>query len=69
MKVKNIYEEEFDVQVGDSVGFKSDIEQSGKVVRINSQWAVLENKNGFIGEYIGGDTITDVPTERLWKEE
>jgi hypothetical protein len=68
MKVTNIYEEEFEVQVGDWVGFKSDIEQSGKVIRINSQWAVLENKDGFIGEYIGGDTITDVPTERLWKK-
>ena len=50
------------VKIGDWVGFKSDIEQSGQIVEIKQSYMgaslVLENKSGFQGGYIGGDTIT-----------
>lgn len=51
------------VQVGDCVGFKSDIEQWGQVVEIRPGILggvdlVLENTNGFQGDYIGGATRT-----------
>ena len=50
------------VKVGDWVGFKSDVEQSGQILEIKSSYMgpslVLENKNGFHGGYIGGETIT-----------
>lgn len=51
------------VRVGDYVSFKSDIEQYGQVVEIRRGILggvdlVLENTNGFQGEYIGGETQT-----------
>jgi hypothetical protein len=59
-----------EVQVGDWVGFKSDIEQSGKIVEIKSSYMgaslVLENKSGFQGGYIGGDTITTELARDCW---
>ena len=58
------------VKVGDWVGFKCDIEQSGKIVEIKSDWRgrrfILENENGFDGGYIGGDTRTEVDEEDCW---
>ena len=58
------------IQIGDYVGFKSDIEQSGKIVEIKRTYAgvslVLENLNGFSGDYIGGDTITTVLARDCW---
>jgi hypothetical protein len=60
------------VGLGDYVGFKSDIEQSGKIVEIKKTYAgvslVLENLNGFSGDYIGGDTITTVLARDCWLE-
>ncbi len=51
------------VGIGDWVSFKSDVEQSGQIVKIrNSLFGgtelVLENFNGFQGDYIGGATQT-----------
>ena len=51
------------VGIGDWVSFKSDIEQSGQIVRIKKNLfggtdLVLENFNGFQGDYIGGQTQT-----------
>jgi len=51
------------VGIGDWVSFKSDIEQSGQIVKIKVSLLgqielVLENLNGFIGDYIGGQTQT-----------
>ena len=51
------------VGIGDWVSFKSDIEQTGQIVKIkNSLFGqtelVLENLNGFQGGYIGGQTQT-----------
>ena len=61
-----------EVQVGDWVGFKSDIEQSGQIVEIKKSYMgaslVLENKHGFQGGYIGGDTITTELASDCWLE-
>lgn len=64
-----------EVAVGDWVGFKSDIEQSGRIVEIKPSRTlgrhmilVLENKSGFNGEYIGGNTITEVFASDCWVE-
>ena len=51
------------VGIGDWVSFKSDVEQSGQIVRIKKNLfggtdLVLENFNGFQGDYIGGQTQT-----------
>jgi hypothetical protein len=58
------------VKIGDWVGFKSDIEQSGKIVAIKQTYAgtslTLENLNGFSGDYIGGDTITTELARDCW---
>ena len=61
-----------EVKVGDWVCFKSDIEQSGKIVEIKSSYMgkalVLENLNGFHGDYIGGETITTEQASDCWVE-
>ena len=58
------------VKVGDWVGFKADIEQSGMIVEIKSSYMgdtlVLENKNGFHGGYIGGQTRTTEEADDCW---
>jgi hypothetical protein len=60
------------VTIGDWVGFKSDIEQSGQIVEIKTSYMgaslVLENKSGFQGGYIGGDTITTELARDCWLE-
>ena len=60
------------VKVGDWVSFKSDIEQSGQIVEIKKSYMgyslVLENKTGFSGGYIGGDTITTESASDCWIE-
>ena len=63
-----------EVKVGDSVGFKADIEQSGEIVKIEkarrgSGWILTLKSNsdrGFIGEYIGGDRFTTEESDRCW---
>ena len=58
------------VKIGDWVCFKSDIEQSGKIVAIKQTYAgtslTLENTSGFSGDYIGGDTITTELARDCW---
>lgn len=54
------------VTIGDWVGFKSDIEQSGKIIGIEGQYLVLENVNGFSGGYIGGQTRTTERASDCW---
>jgi len=51
------------VQVGDWVSFKSDTEQSGRIVSmrhgiLGGVDLELENPNGFTGSYIGGQLRT-----------
>jgi hypothetical protein len=59
-----------EVKVGDWVSFKSDIEQSGQIVEIKQSYIgkalVLQNNNGFSGDYIGGDTITTELARDCW---
>ena len=58
------------VNIGDWVGFKSDIEQSGKIVAIKQTYAgtslTLENTSGFSGDYIGGETLTTELARDCW---
>ena len=60
------------VKIGDWVNFKSDVEQSGKIVEIKKSYMghslVLENEHGFHGGYIGGDTITTELASDCWLE-
>ena len=60
------------VKVGDWVGFKSDIEQSGQIVEIKKSYMghslVLENRHGFQGDYIGGETITTQLARDCWAD-
>jgi len=60
------------VKIGDWVGFKADIEQSGKIVAIKQTYAgaslTLENLSGFYGDYIGGETITTELARDCWLE-
>lgn len=69
MKITNKWDETFEVNVGDWVGFKSDIEQDGKVKQIQrSRGAILvENENGFDGDYVGGDTEALIGFDDIWK--
>lgn len=59
-----------EVTVGDVVCFKSDIEQSGVIVEIKQSYTgralVLENKYGFSGDYIGGETIHTELARDCW---
>lgn len=59
-------------KVGDWVGFKSDIEQSGRIKEIKydtrGKMYVLENPNGFEGGYIGGQTITEEFADDCWED-
>ena len=62
------------VKVGDVVGFKSDYEQHGQIVAIkqspfgNSKILVLENKNGFGGDYLRYATRTEELASDCWIE-
>ena len=60
------------VNIGDWVCFKSDVEQSGKIVAIKQTYAgtslTLENTSGFHGDYIGGQDITTELARDCWLE-
>jgi hypothetical protein len=60
------------VKIGDYVCFKSDVEQSGKIVDIKKTYSgvslTLESQYGFSGDYIGGDTITTELARDCWVE-
>jgi hypothetical protein len=69
MQITNQWEETFELKVGDWVGFKCDVEQIGQVKEIQRRGAlVVENKNGFEGEDIGGDTKVLIGFDHVWKE-
>ena len=53
------------VQIGDVVCFKSDFEQTGRIVRIQGDILTLASTSdtGFSGDYIGGSEFT---TEYSW---
>jgi hypothetical protein len=60
------------VKVGDWVSFKADVEQSGKIVKIKDNMLILQagdsddDGDTFDGDYIGGDTITEVRASDCW---
>lgn len=56
-------------QIGQTVWFKSDIEQSGTVIAISSDrnWVKVQNVYGFEGDYIGGQTTTWIEVEDLFE--
>ena len=58
------------VTIGDRVCFKCDIEQSGEVIEIKQSYTgkalVLENKHGFSGDYIGGETLHTELARDCW---
>lgn len=54
--------------VGDAVGFKCDIEQYGRVILINGNKLTIENKSGFSGDYINGQTVTVQSARDCWKD-
>ena len=61
------------VKIGDYVCFKSDYEQVGKVVDIKagpwgSAMLVLENENGFGGDYLQYATRTQELASDCWVE-
>ena len=60
------------VKIGDTVAFNSDIEQWAMVVDIKKTYygpaLVLENLNGFYGDYIGGETITTRLASECWAD-
>ena len=68
MKITNQWDEQIEVEVGDWVGFKCDIEQYGiiKSIQRGRNTVILTNENGFDGDYIGGDTETLVSLDEIW---
>ena len=57
------------VKVGDWVSFKCDIEQSGRITRIEGDRLFLEaSPNGFDGDYIGGQETTVQSARDCWIE-
>jgi len=74
MEITNTFGETRNIEIGTWVGFKCDIEQTGKVVEFKWShngiervlWLVLENEHGFKGGYIGGQTRTEIPAEEIF---
>lgn len=57
------------VKIGDWVSFKCDIEQSGRIYRIEGDRLFLEaGPNGFEGGYIGGQEKTIQSARDCWLE-
>jgi hypothetical protein len=57
------------VKVGDWVCFKSDVEQSGCITRIDGDRLFLvAGPNGFSGDYIGGQEKTVQSARDCWIE-
>jgi hypothetical protein len=57
------------VKVGDYVCFKSDVEQCGKITKIEgNQLTLFRDDEGFEGDYIGGSNYTTETADRCWIE-
>lgn len=58
------------VKVGDTVCFKSDYEQCGRITKINGDMLTLESthEEGFGGDYIGGQMTTVQSASSCWIE-
>ncbi len=68
--IVNRHDESMEISVGEWVGFKSDYEQSGQVVKIEgkgkSARVHLHDDNGFGGEYLRYTTDTIVFGEDIF---
>ena len=68
----NRWDEEITIVAGETVvGFKSDCEQYGRVIKIARRWCgsytlIIENEDGFEGGYIGGETRTEIQIDDCW---
>tara|TARA_B100000989_G_C19486906_1_gene447909 strand:+ start:575 stop:805 length:231 start_codon:yes stop_codon:yes gene_type:complete len=69
MKITNQWDESFEIEVGDWVGFKCDIEQEGivKSIQRSRHTLIVENPHGFHGDYIGGDTEALLAFDDVWE--
>lgn len=57
------------VKVGDWVCFKSDVEQCGKITKIEgNRLTLFRDDEGFEGDYIGGSNYTIEMADRCWIE-
>ena len=54
--VENIDGGVTEVTLGQTIHFKSDIEQCGKVIKIDGDDITIYRRSGFEGDYIGGQT-------------
>ena len=57
------------LNVGDTVGFKCDIEQSGTITKIEGTTLHLNDPDGFGGEYLRYAENTTEDASRCWLEE
>lgn len=62
-----------EIRVGDHISFKSDIEQSAKIIAIfaqdgHTQFLVEAPVDGFSGDYIGGAGATILYASDCWVE-
>lgn len=63
-----------EIRVGDHISFKSDIEQSAKIIEIfvqfddHTQFLVEAPVDGFSGDYIGGARTTMLYASDCWVE-
>jgi hypothetical protein len=57
------------VKVGDYVSFKCDIEQCGKITKIDgTRLTLFRDDEGFDGDYIGGQNYTVQMASDCWIE-
>jgi len=54
------------VEVGDTVWFKSDVEQRGEIIEINGDSLTLRNPQGFRGDYLRRATETIEHADDCW---
>jgi hypothetical protein len=70
IEIGAMFGESTTVSVGDEVGFKDDVEQSGKIIEIKECQTgfmlVLENEWGFEGEWLEGKTVTTIHAGECW---
>jgi hypothetical protein len=68
----NVFGENVTVRVGDHIAFKSDVEQSAKVIAIKEGhstgyiFTVKAPADGFSGHYIGRQDTAEVYSDDVW---